>query len=78
MIFSLIKGRHVGHLQWDLMIKALTAEENLYGAGSLGMRDTIYSRDGSILMDTACPTRVPWFVKFVRGSKLRMGVINNK
>ena len=26
----------------------------------------------------ACPTRVPWFGKFVRGSKLRMGVIKKQ
>ena len=42
------------------------------------MGNTIYSRDGRILTYTACPTRGNWFGKFMRGSKLRMGVINNQ
>ena len=29
-------------------------------------------------MATACPTRVPWFGKFIRGSKLRMVLIKNQ
>ena len=28
--FSLIKGRHFGHLQWDSMRKALTTWANIY------------------------------------------------
>ena len=41
----------------------------------LGLGDTIYSRDGGKFTETACPTRRPWFGKFMRGSKLGMGVI---
>ena len=28
--------------------------------------------------DTACPTWGPWFVKFIRSSKLQMGLIRGK
>ena len=78
LIFSFQKGRHAGHLQWDSMRKSPMAWANIYGAVSLGMGDMIYSRGGRILTSTACPTRGTWFGKFMRGSKLRMGVIKNK
>ena len=60
------------------MRKGPTAWENLYGAGVLGLGDTIYSRDGKKFTETACPTRGPWFGKFMRGSQLRMGVIKKQ
>ena len=71
---SLRKMRYVGHLQWDSMGKGPTACANIYGAGVLGMGDTIYSRDGKTFTKTACPTRGQWFGMFMRGSKMRMGV----
>ena len=43
---SLRKGRSVGYLHWDSIIKVLIEWDNLYVAGVLGMVDTIYSRDG--------------------------------
>ena len=60
------------------MIKGPTAWDNLYGAISLGMGYTIYYIYGTVLTSTACPTRVPWFGKFMRVSKLSMGVIKNQ
>ena len=42
------------------------------------MGDTIYARDGGKIMEIECPTRGPWFGKFIRGSKLRMGIIKDK
>ena len=42
------------------------------------MGDTIYARDRKKFTETACPTRNPWFGKFMRGSKLWMGVINKQ
>ena len=42
---SLRKGRYDVHLQWDIMRKGPAAWDNLYGAGVMGMVDTIYSRD---------------------------------
>ena len=60
------------------MKKGPTAGENLYGAGSLGIGNMIYSRYGRILTTTACPTGSPWFGKLITGSKLRTGVINKK
>ena len=60
------------------MRKAPTVWVNLYGLGSLGMGNMIYSKYGSILPATACHTIGTWFGKFMRVSKLRMGVINKQ
>ena len=76
--FYFIKRRHAEHLQWYLMRKASTDWLNLYGSVALVMGNTIYSRGGSILTATSCPTRYHWFVKFIRESKLIMGVIKNQ
>ena len=37
-----------------------------------------FSRDGKTFTETAYPTRVPLFGKFVRGSKMRIGVIKKQ
>ena len=57
------------------MRKGPEAWDNIYGDGVLGMGDTIYDRDGEKFTETVCPIRGPWFGKFMRGSKLQMGVI---
>ena len=75
---SLRKGRYFGRLQWYSMIKYPTAWDNIYVAEVLGMGDTIYARDRKNFMETACPTREPWFGEFMRCSKLRMGVIQKQ
>ena len=75
---SLRRGRYVGHLQWDSMRKLPTVWENLYVYGVLVLGDTIYSRDGDGFTETACPTRGPWFGKFMQGSKLLMGLIKKQ
>ena len=41
----------------------------------MGIGDNIYVRDRKKFTETACPMRGPWFGKFMRGSKLRIGVI---
>ena len=64
----------MGHIQWGGMSKEPTVWNNLYGAGTLPMGDKIFSRDRKKFTETLCPTRVPWFGKFMRGSKLRIGV----
>ena len=74
----MIKVIHAEHMRWDLMRKAPTAWENLYGDGLLGMGEKIYSRDVRILTATECPTTGPWFGKLTRRSKLRVGVINKQ
>ena len=78
MRMSLSKGRYVGNLQWDSMGKGLTVWGILYGDGLLVLGYTIYSRDGEIFTETVFPTRVPWFGKFMWGSKLWMGVIKKQ
>ena len=61
LMFSLRKGRRAEQLKWDSMRKRTTAWADLYGEGSLGMRDTIYYIYGRVLTATAYPTRGPWF-----------------
>ena len=39
------------------------------------MGDTIFARDGKKFTDTACPTRVTWFGKFMICYKLQMILI---
>ena len=39
---------------------------------------TIFEKDIIILVATDCPTRRPWFVKFIRGEKLRTGIIRKQ
>ena len=50
---------------------------NIYKAGKCGSRKNIFSKDERKFVTTYFPTRRPWFVKFMRRSKLRMGVIRN-
>ena len=75
---SMSKVRYVVHLQWDIMRKAPTAWESLYAMVTLGMGDTNVSRYIIKFMVTVCPTRWPWFGRFMRGSKFSMGVINRQ
>ena len=42
------------------------------------MGEKLFSRDGKNFTETECPTRGPWFGKFVRESKLRMGLIKRQ
>ena len=75
---SLRKGKYFGHLQWYSKRKFPTYWDNLYGSGVLVMGDTIYVRYGKYFTETACPKRGPRFGKFMRGLKLRMGVIKKQ
>ena len=72
------KVRYVEHIQWDSMRKGLKSWDNIYGSGVLGMGEIFYARDREKFTKTACPTKVPRFGKFMRGYKLRMGVINKQ
>ena len=60
------------------MHKGPTARDNIYGERSLCTGDTIYITDDKRFKGIACPMKEVWFVKFMRGSKLRMGVVKNK
>ena len=53
-------------------MKGPIAWANLYVSGMLGMGDTIYARAGGKFAETALPTRVPWFGRFMRSSKLQI------
>ena len=51
---------------------------NIYKDYKCGSRRTIFAKDERKLVATYLPTRGTWFVKFMRRSKLRMGVIRNQ
>ena len=57
------------------MSKGPMAWKNLYMVVTLAIGYTICARYRKRFTATSCPTRVPWFENFMRGSKLRMGVI---
>ena len=60
------------------MRKAPIEWAKLYGVGSFGMGDTIYSVYGKNYTDNTCPMCGTWFGKLVRVSKLRPGVIKKQ
>ena len=43
--------------------------------GKISMGQDIYAKDGKKFTEMECIVLMPWFGKFRRGSKLRMGVI---
>ena len=75
---SLRKGRYVRQLQWDSTKKSPTEWANFYGAGTLGIGDTILLRDGQNFTEISSPTRGTWLGKLMRGYKLRMGIIKRR
>lgn len=71
---SLRKGKYANHLQWDSMRATPAAWGNMYGAGINSVGGSIMAKDDKKLFVTSCPTRSLWFERFMRGTKLRMGV----
>ena len=63
---SLRKFIHLGHLKWESTRNGPMARAKFYGAGSLGMGDTIYLEYGGCFTDTVFPKRVPCFGMFMR------------
>ena len=51
---------------------------NIYKDCNCGSQRTILAKDERKLLATYLPTRGPWFVKFMRRVKLRMGEIRNQ
>ena len=72
------KGIYVGHLHWDSMRKVPIEQDNLHGSGVLEMGDTIYFSDRKKLMEIACLTMGTSLGKFMRGSKLQIGLIKKQ
>ena len=68
-------GIYVGHLQWEIMRKAQKKRDDLYVSGMLVMEDNFFARDRGNFTETESTTQDAWFKNFMRGSKLRMGVI---
>ena len=77
-LYNLEVVSHKGDICWKSTTRqheeSRTAWSNIYGAGVLGMGDTIFTREGKKFTDNSCPNRGLWFGKFTKVSKLRMGV----
>ena len=77
-IMHLIKGICAGNIQWDSNRKAPTTCRNFYEVGG-GLRIvTICTTDESKLLAANFPTRRPRFVKYMRGTKMRMVIISKR
>ncbi|KAL7468881.1 hypothetical protein ACHAXS_009127 [Conticribra weissflogii] len=75
---SLRSGRYTNYLQWDSMRKTPTWYGNVHEAGAGYQMGTAYARDEKKMYVTTSPTAGRWFTRFMRGSKLRMGVIRRQ
>jgi len=75
---SLRQGKYTTNLQWDSMRKTPTWYANAFGAGSEYSNGAVLAKDEKKLFITECPTAGWWFSRFMRGAKLRMGVIRRQ
>ena len=78
LILSIRKVKYSVHLHWGIMSKYIMAWSNPYETGECGSRRTIFDKYEGKLVATYFPTREPWLVKFMRGYKLRMGIIRKQ
>ena len=75
---SLRQGKYTTNLQWDSMRKTPTWYANAFGAGADYNNGAVLAKDEKKLFITECPTAGWWFSRFMRGAKLRMGVIRRQ
>jgi len=75
---SLRQGKYTTNLQWDSMRKTPTWYANAFGAGSDYNTGSTLAKDEKKLFVTQCPTSGWWFSRFMRGAKLRMGVVRRQ
>ena len=77
-MLSMRKGKYAFRLQCDSTRKAPTTWINIYKARDGRSHRTIFAKDDRKMAATNCPTRSPWFVKFKRRVKLKMGIIRKQ
>jgi hypothetical protein len=73
---SLRKGRYADHLQWDSMrFTCPGAISHMWRAGIDSTGGSVLAKDEKKLYVTSNPARTEWFERFMKGAKLRIGVI---
>ena len=72
--FSLRKGRHAEHLKLDTMWKVTAERYKLYKSVRVGMGETKYAKEKFRVLVMYFPQRGIWFGRFIRGSKICIGV----
>ena len=75
---SLRKGRYADHLQWDSMRATPGAISNMWRAGIDSTGGSVLAKDEKKLYVTSNPARTEWFERFMKGAKLRIGVIKRR
>jgi hypothetical protein len=75
---SLRKGKYADHLQWDSMRSTPGAISNMWRAGIDSMGGSVLAKDEKKLYVTSNPARTEWFERFMKGAKLRIGVIRRR
>ena len=75
---SLRKGRYADHLQYDSMRSTPGAISNMWRAGIDSMGGSVLAKDEKKLYVTSNPARTEWFERFMKGAKLRIGVIKRR
>ena len=75
---SLRQGKYAKHLQYDSMRQSRTAFANFRASTGHVLNQSVMASDNRKLYITDCPTRSNWFERFMKGARLRMGMIRRK
>jgi hypothetical protein len=75
LVTSLHPGRNATNIQWDTMRKTRTWLSNAHDAGSAYTCETVVGLDRAKQYVTSGHTSGKWFGRFMRGARLRMGMM---
>ena len=75
---SLRPGTYAHYLQYDSMRKYRTAFAHARASTGHVMTRSVMAQGDRKMYVTDCPTRTEWFERFMRGARLRMGMIKRK
>jgi len=78
LVTSLRLGRNSTNIQWDTMQKTRTWLSNAHDAGREYTRETAVGMDRAKQYVTSGHTLEKWFGRFMRGARLRMGMIRKQ
>ena len=78
LVTSLRPGRNSTNIQWDTMWKTRTWLSNAHDAGREYTCETVVGMDRAKQYVTSGHTSGKWFGRFMRGARLRMGMIRKQ